>query len=69
MCLVLGTPEFINRGTQALFKFESLVNQIRKNERDIDAKLQSLEMANLFKFPAPDKLNGLPGRISEDMNK
>ncbi|KAM3867513.1 dynein axonemal heavy chain 10 [Diretmus argenteus] len=57
----LGIPDFITRGTQAIFKLESLVNQIQKNERDIDAKLQSLEMANLFKLPAPDKLNGLPG--------
>ncbi|XP_019908369.3 dynein heavy chain 10, axonemal [Esox lucius] len=57
----LGISEFINRGTQACSKFESLVNQIQKNERDIDAKLQSIETANLFKFPAPDKSSDLPG--------
>uniref|UniRef100_A0A8C7PKH0 AAA+ ATPase domain-containing protein n=1 Tax=Oncorhynchus mykiss TaxID=8022 RepID=A0A8C7PKH0_ONCMY len=57
----LGISEFINRGTQAASKFESLVNQIQKNERDIDAKLQSIETANLFKFPAPDKSDDLPG--------
>ncbi|XP_067084612.1 dynein axonemal heavy chain 10 [Osmerus mordax] len=57
----LGISEFINRGTQAASKFESLVNQIQKNERDIDAKLQSMETANLFKFPAPDRADGLPG--------
>ncbi|KAM6964967.1 dynein axonemal heavy chain 10 [Aplochiton taeniatus] len=57
----LGISEFINRGTQATSKFESLVNQIQKNERDIDAKLQSMETANLFKFPPPDPSNDLPG--------
>ncbi|XP_035641685.1 dynein axonemal heavy chain 10 [Oncorhynchus keta] len=57
----LGISEFINRGTQAASKFESLVNQIQKNERDVDAKLQSIETANLFKFPAPDKSDDLPG--------
>ena len=56
-----GISEFITRGTQAASKFESLVNQIQKNERDIDAKLQSMETANLFKFPAPDRADGLPG--------
>ncbi|KAL2092820.1 hypothetical protein ACEWY4_012618 [Coilia grayii] len=57
----LGISEFINRGTQATSKFESLVNQIQKNERDIDAKLLSIETANLFKFPALDKTGDLPG--------
>ncbi|KAG5280454.1 hypothetical protein AALO_G00060150 [Alosa alosa] len=57
----LGISEFINRGSQATSKFESLVNQIQKNERDIDAKLLSMETANLFKFPAPDKTGDLPG--------
>ena len=58
-----GISEFINRSTQAASKFESLVNQIQKNERDIDAKLQSMETANLFKFPAPDRPDGLPGTL------
>ncbi|XP_017580699.2 dynein heavy chain 10, axonemal [Pygocentrus nattereri] len=57
----LGISEFINRSDQAASKFESLVNQIKKNENDIDAKLQSMESANLFKFPAPDKAGELPG--------
>ncbi|XP_044053526.1 dynein axonemal heavy chain 10 isoform X1 [Siniperca chuatsi] len=57
----LGIAEFINRGIQAVSKFESVVNQIQKNERDIDSKLQSMVMANLLKFPVPDKSNDLPG--------
>lgn len=71
MCTLctLGISEFINRSTQAACKFESLVNQIQKNERDIDTKLRSIEMANLFKFPAPDKSNELPGTIRMNLNK
>lgn len=42
-------------------KFESVVNQILKNEKDIESKLQSLETANLIKFPAQNKSNELPG--------
>uniref|UniRef100_A0A8C9TU55 Dynein axonemal heavy chain 10 n=1 Tax=Scleropages formosus TaxID=113540 RepID=A0A8C9TU55_SCLFO len=57
----LGITEFINRGTQAISKFESLVNQIQHNKRDIDLKLQSIESANLFKFPVPAKSGSLPG--------
>ncbi|XP_076854099.1 dynein axonemal heavy chain 10 [Brachyhypopomus gauderio] len=57
----LGIPEFISRSSQAVSKFESLVNQIQKNEKDIEDKLQSIESANLFKFPLPDKAGALPG--------
>ncbi|XP_056113379.1 dynein axonemal heavy chain 10 [Rhinichthys klamathensis goyatoka] len=57
----LGIPQFIQRGNQATSKFESLVNQIQKNERDIDDKLKSIESANLFKFPTADKAGHLPG--------
>ncbi|XP_052412947.1 dynein axonemal heavy chain 10 [Carassius gibelio] len=57
----LGIPQFIQRGNQAASKFESLVNQIQKNERDIDDKLKSIESANLFKFPVADKNGYLPG--------
>ncbi|KAG7265791.1 LOW QUALITY PROTEIN: hypothetical protein CRUP_036669 [Coryphaenoides rupestris] len=52
---------FINRGIQATSKFESLVIPIQRNEREIDSKLQAIEMANLFKFPSPDKSTELPG--------
>lgn len=57
----LGIPQFIQCGNQATSKFESLVNQIQKNERDIDNKLKSTESANLFKFPVADKNGYLPG--------
>uniref|UniRef100_A0AAY4CET6 Dynein heavy chain tail domain-containing protein n=1 Tax=Denticeps clupeoides TaxID=299321 RepID=A0AAY4CET6_9TELE len=57
----LGIPEFITRGNQAASKFESLLNQIQKNARDIEAKLLSMETVNLFKLPTPDKTGHLPG--------
>lgn len=63
MCLVLGIADFINRGIKAVSKLELVVNQIQKNERDIESKLQSMVMANLLKFPVPDKSNDLPGGI------
>ena len=53
--------DFIARGIQATSKFESLVVPIQRNEREIEAKLQAMEMANLFKFPSPDKCSQLPG--------
>ncbi|CAL8251349.1 unnamed protein product [Boreogadus saida] len=57
----LGISDFITRGIQATSKFESLVVPIQRNEREIEAKLQAMEMANLFKFPSPDKCSQLPG--------
>ncbi|KAL7391500.1 hypothetical protein ABVT39_010104 [Epinephelus coioides] len=57
----LGIADFINRGMQAVAKFELVVSQIQKNERDIESKLQSMVMANLLKFPVPEKSNDLPG--------
>uniref|UniRef100_A0A3B5A058 Dynein heavy chain tail domain-containing protein n=1 Tax=Stegastes partitus TaxID=144197 RepID=A0A3B5A058_9TELE len=57
----IGIPEFITRSIQAVSMFQSLVNQIHNNEKEIDSKLQSLMMANLLKFPMPDKSSDLPG--------
>uniref|UniRef100_A0A3B4BIB4 Dynein heavy chain tail domain-containing protein n=1 Tax=Periophthalmus magnuspinnatus TaxID=409849 RepID=A0A3B4BIB4_9GOBI len=57
----LGIPEFISRGMQAVSKFESVVSQILKNEKDIEAKLQSLETANIIKFTMHSKSQELPG--------
>ncbi|XP_067295015.1 dynein axonemal heavy chain 10 isoform X2 [Pseudorasbora parva] len=57
----LGIAKFIQRGKQATSKFESLLNQIQKNERDIDDKLKTIESANLFKFPMADTTGHLPG--------
>lgn len=62
MRLVLGISDFINRGIHTVSKFETVVSQIQKNEQDIDSKLQSMVMANLLKFPVPDKSNDLPGK-------
>ena len=62
MCLVLGIGDFIDRGIKAVSKFESVVSQIQKNEREIDSKLQSMVTANFMKFPVADKSKDLPGR-------
>lgn len=67
ICLGLGITNFISRGIQAVSKFESVVNQIQKNERDIESKLQSMVMANLLKFPVSDKSNDLPGRTNRSI--
>uniref|UniRef100_A0A3Q3B280 Dynein axonemal heavy chain 10 n=1 Tax=Kryptolebias marmoratus TaxID=37003 RepID=A0A3Q3B280_KRYMA len=53
-------PDFINRGTSVVSKFESVVSQIHKDEKEIDSKLQSVSMANLLKFPVPDNSSDLP---------
>lgn len=65
MCLALGITDFISRGIQAVSKFELIANQIQKNERDIESKLQSMVTANLMKFPVPDKSDDLPGRTNK----
>ncbi|KAK7889071.1 hypothetical protein WMY93_024631 [Mugilogobius chulae] len=57
----LGISDFISRGVQAVSKFESVVSQILKNEKDIEAKLQSIETANLIKFTVHSKAEELPG--------
>lgn len=62
ICLVLGISDFISRGINTVSKFETVVSQIQKNERDIDSILQSIEMADLMKFPVPEKSNDLPGK-------
>uniref|UniRef100_A0A7N8XJR9 Dynein axonemal heavy chain 10 n=1 Tax=Mastacembelus armatus TaxID=205130 RepID=A0A7N8XJR9_9TELE len=56
----LGIPDFIERGIQVISKFESVVNQIQKNEKDINSSLQSMVMANLLKVPFPDTSNNIP---------
>ncbi|XP_063753564.1 dynein axonemal heavy chain 10 [Eleginops maclovinus] len=69
----LGINDFIKRGSQAVSKFESVVNQIQMNEKEIESKLQSIGMANLLKFPVPD--NDLPSvkeffeRVERDQTK
>ena len=44
---------------QAIAKFESLVNQIQKNAKDINQRLRMIEAAALFKKPSP--------KLGEDM--
>lgn len=46
---------------QAIAKFESLVNQIQKNAKDIDQRLKMIEGANLFKSPPQKYPDTLPG--------
>lgn len=59
--LVLGITDFIAQSSLAISKFELVISQIEKNERDIESKLQSIGMANLLKLPVPDKSTDLPG--------
>ncbi|TRY94050.1 hypothetical protein DNTS_011956 [Danionella cerebrum] len=59
--ITLGIPQFIQRGNQAASKFESLMNQIQKNELDIEDKLNCIESANLLNFPLVDQVGHLPG--------
>uniref|UniRef100_A0A8D3BG74 AAA+ ATPase domain-containing protein n=1 Tax=Scophthalmus maximus TaxID=52904 RepID=A0A8D3BG74_SCOMX len=61
----LGIPEFIKECAQAVSKFQSVVNQIQMNERDINSKLQSMVMANLLKFPVPDKQSNILPDVKE----
>lgn len=55
----LGINDFIQKCDAAISKFESLVNQIQKNARDIDQRLSVIEEASLFKKP-PSKAGELP---------
>ena len=43
---------------QAISKFESLVNQIQKNAKDINSRLEMIENTTLFKQPSP-KIGGM----------
>ncbi|KAE8635010.1 hypothetical protein XENTR_v10002490 [Xenopus tropicalis] len=57
----LGIGDYITRCNQAISKFESLVNKIQKNAKDIDLKLSAIESANLFKFMAKTTGTDLSG--------
>ena len=43
---------------QAISKFESLVNQIQKNAKDINSRLEMIQNTVLFKQPPP-KIGGM----------
>ncbi|XP_051888343.1 dynein axonemal heavy chain 10 [Pristis pectinata] len=57
----LGIIDYLGRCEQAIGKFESLVNQIHKNVRDIATKLAAIESADLFKRPPPKSREDLAG--------
>ncbi|XP_053555751.1 dynein axonemal heavy chain 10 [Bombina bombina] len=57
----LGIGDYIVRCSQAVSKFESLVNQIHKNANDIESKLDAIESANLFKLMPKKQGSELPG--------
>lgn len=63
--LFLGIRDFITKGFQVVAKFQTVVNHIQKNEKDIESRLQSIVTANLLRFPLPDKSNDLPGRNNQ----
>ncbi|NXA37419.1 DYH10 protein, partial [Eudromia elegans] len=56
----LGISDFIDRCTQAIGKFESLIHQIHKNSEDINNKLLLIESTNLFKSPPSKNGDELP---------
>ena len=45
---------------QAISKFESMVNQIQKNAKDINQRLRMIELMDLFKSPEPKQTQDLP---------
>ncbi|XP_067660223.1 dynein axonemal heavy chain 10-like [Haliotis asinina] len=55
----LGINDYVQKCISAIAKFESLVNQIQKNARDINQRLLMIENANLFKGPPPPKVQDL----------
>ncbi|XP_035829687.1 dynein heavy chain 10, axonemal isoform X2 [Aplysia californica] len=57
----LGINDYIAKCESAIAKFESLVNQIQKNARDIYQRLNMIEHANMFKGPKPKYPGHLPG--------
>ena len=53
------TNVFVNTVCQqAISKFESLVNQIQKNAKDINSRLEMIQNTVLFKHPPP-KIGGM----------
>ncbi|BFZ18669.1 hypothetical protein BsWGS_21707 [Bradybaena similaris] len=56
----LGINDYISKCEQAIAKFESMVNQIQKNARDINQRLHVIVHANLFKSPKPKFPGHLP---------
>lgn len=59
----LGIQDYVTKCEEALTKFESLSNQVLKNAKDIEERLQSIESACLYKDPFAD--GGLDGKLME----
>lgn len=59
----LGIQDYVTKCEEALTKFESLSNQVLKNAKDIEERLQSIESACLYKDPFVD--GGLDGKRME----
>ncbi|NWW35004.1 DYH10 protein, partial [Panurus biarmicus] len=57
----VGIGEFIVQCTQTIGKLELLVHQIHNISEDINSKLQSIESANLLKFPRSKNGDKHPG--------
>ncbi|XP_047141246.1 dynein axonemal heavy chain 10 isoform X1 [Hydra vulgaris] len=47
----LGISDYITKCEHAISKFESLINQVQKNARDITNRLQVIERSILFQYP------------------
>ena len=47
----LGIGDFITKCEHAISKFESLINQVQKNARDITNRLQVIERSIVFQYP------------------
>ncbi|ESN91800.1 hypothetical protein HELRODRAFT_96436 [Helobdella robusta] len=47
----LSTLDYVQRCNEAIRKYESLVNQIKKHSRDIEKILSTIGSCSLFKFP------------------
>ncbi|ELU10552.1 hypothetical protein CAPTEDRAFT_221643 [Capitella teleta] len=56
----LGINDFIAKCDSAISKFESMVNQIQKNAKDINQRLLMIEQTDLFKSPPPKPTQDLP---------
>ena len=59
----LAIQDYVTKCEEALTKFESLTNQVLKNARDIEERLQSIESACLYRDPFADR--GQDGKLME----
>jgi len=50
----LGIQDYLNKSNSSISKLESIVNQIKKNSKDIQVFLDEIEQMDLFQTPAPN---------------